>query len=464
MFERHRFVLALFLGVSVLFGSVSLAEKPALRITVRASEKVLQDVVSSIAFDEIHSSERFTLLLSDALSLLGAELRLQDLFSTEDVVLSKAGQNGVSVGKLEVDILRFEARKAQERFDFIENNISGDHIFVDGGYKRVQTGVRYSYDFEKRRYVQDKDGPYVRALDGTYYLTQTFYTYAPHVNEYYLLSWEVSYSLVSNTLSKSGRKSFQERFYTRLHSYDPYNNRLLKQERPAEGIVWLVASRIASFLSSELSIAHSSVGSVESVKFPRVLIDVGRRDGAREGLNYAVVRDGVVIAELVVRRTSEDYSECEVSYLKFGETVRVLDTVVERPPSFTFPLRLGMTLDQNQIVRFHVGVKQFDIHREEIASFDLSFGFRLEDLLSGVFSNTLFETPLAETSGEVRVRVFRFSDFASLMLSAQLFGKTLHDLGARFGTILRVGLFEGYVYVNVLGEFGAFVVGGGLAW
>ncbi len=360
----------------IFFSSTVFCVKPIIDVYVEITgNSDIKNIADSVFLSELLNTNKFTLALRDSLRTLIAEMQLQDLLSTENIILSKKEQ---PQGFLKVNLDILSLRVLKESKEYIRNDISGDYIYHGGEYIRVIVGARFKFD--GKNYLQAEDGIYVKGTDGKYYSESTFYSRVPHENSFYSMEYRVSYEL------NYGGKTITDNFENVavvplvLHSYDPYNNRLFKEQYPATRILNTFADQISSEMGSRLMDLRKLYGSVESVKMPRVLIDIGSQDGAKPGLFFGVYDNKSYIAELRVVRSGGDYSECEVTYLKKGAMIKEGMQVVEKREDFVFPVGIRIlysSLGDKGFVVLALSQKVLDIHREDIATFGFAAGFSL---------------------------------------------------------------------------------------
>jgi len=278
----------------------------------------IEKITKSVFLSELLDTNKFTVTLRDNIMQLFSEMSLQDLLSTQNVILSK---KEYPKGSLNVLIYLNNLSVRKESVEYVRNNISGEYIYANGKYIRVIQGARFKFD--GKNYIQDDNGMYVRGNDGKYYIALDFYSKVPHENTYYVLECNISY-----VLSLEGSDVKKDAFAVSvdvplvLHKYDPYNNRLLRTEYPASEILNQFAKNVSFELANRLLGLRKLYGFVDSVKFPRALIDIGSIDGVKPGFYFGVYDGDNYIAELKVVRTAGDYSECEVTYIKSGAKIK----------------------------------------------------------------------------------------------------------------------------------------------
>jgi len=294
-------------------------EKPVIDVSVNViGNESIEKITKSVFLSELLDTNKFTVTLRDNIMQLFSEMSLQDLLSTQNVILSK---KEYPKGSLNVLIYLNNLSVRKESVEYVRNNISGEYIYANGKYIRVIQGARFKFD--GKNYIQDDNGMYVRGNDGKYYIALDFYSKVPHENTYYVLECNISY-----VLSLEGSDVKKDAFAVSvdvplvLHKYDPYNNRLLRTEYPASEILNQFAKNVSFELANRLLGLRKLYGFVDSVKFPRALIDIGSIDGVKPGFYFGVYDGDNYIAELKVVRTAGDYSECEVTYIKSGAKIK----------------------------------------------------------------------------------------------------------------------------------------------
>lgn len=90
---------------------------------------------------------------------------------------------------------------------------------------------------------------------------------------------------------------------------------------------------------------YKTTGYVESIKFPRVIIDVGDKDGVKVGGTFKIFSEDqkTELSELSVIRTGGDYSECEITYVRKGYSVKPNDMAVESNATFILQLSFSIS-------------------------------------------------------------------------------------------------------------------------
>jgi len=441
------------LFIVVLFVSISFGAKPIIDVSVEVlGDSAIRNIADSVFFSELLNTNKFTVALEDALKTLFSEMRLQDLFSTENVILSKAEQ---ARGKLSVLFQINSMKIVKEAKEYIINNISGDYIYYAGEYIRVITGARFKYD--GKNYLQDEDGIYVKGTNGKYYIASTFYSKIPHENSYYVMDYTISYEL------KYSDQAIKDTFKSAtsvpliMHYYDPYNKKLFKNQLPSLNIFNTIAQEISSEMGRRFMGLRKLYGSVENVKMPRVLITVGTNDGAKPGTIFGVYDKEQYIAELRVVRTGGDYSECEVTFVRKGTTISEGMKVSEKAPDFVIPFGIELSYsyssDGISLINFNLLIKTLDIHREDIASFGFGFGYTLPDFESAQFELSYAHRIISGPLSIYGVASIQFTD-----------SNDSYDIVAvpRAGLKLKMS-FVSFHFLTTP-DFSIFEIGGGLSW
>ncbi|MEN3043336.1 MAG: hypothetical protein ABDH59_08615, partial [Fervidobacterium sp.] len=361
----------------------------------------------------------------------------------------------------------FERREVY--YDYIVNNLSGDYIKWWDQYIRVYTGQRYDLDYTSGKgvYVPSANGLYVKGYDGQYYMTSTFYSKVPHTDIVYVARANVSYALyLNNKLITSESCVIYREIEAVSYKYDPYNNRLLKLENDLSYLVKMFVSNMSTTLSSKIQTPKSLDGLVESVRFPRVLINIGEYDGVKPGTTFGIKKDGKIVGEIKVIRTGADYSECEVTYLKRGYEIRIKDEVFQKQPDFVNSVGFKILYVGSPSAFFTGGdvsvslsAKEFNIFREEVSSIAFSYTLSFENLSKGNYYDGNFEVNMF-------FRIFGVDSF-----SAYVFAGLSTDVNtkSKVGVSFKVGFFELQFFVpltqlvpNVLVE--SIKIGGGVSW
>lgn len=446
------FVLLVFLTV------FSFGQKPVISVDVQLDEQSFKKIAESVVFDEVYESRKFKVLLQDALGELSKELVLQDLFSNQNIVLSDVQTVD---GQLKVVVSNFDFYTTQALNEYIENPVTGEYILTSSGYVKIHVGERYSHDSSTSRYVQDSDGTYVKGYDGKYYSAYTFYSFVPHTKVYYALKARVDYSLNAKELKKAGSFDVSTQVAAKDYVYDPYNNRMLSIQESKNKVFDYFSTTLAQKLQEELMATYKITGYVESVKFPRTILDVGDKDGVKVGSTFKIFAQDqkTELSELKVIRTGGDYSECEITYVKKGYSVKPDDVAVESNATFVLPLSLSISYRMDNTFSFDtsevslmIGLKKIDIHRDVTSYLNFGATFLTKDLTNSSGSNSL--QPKFEVSGGFRLFGNGISIYGLGM--ARLEDTAYIGLGLKFG-ILNVEAFTTL-------SFDKFLFGGGLLW
>jgi len=389
--------------------------------------------------------------LRDNIMQLFSEMSLQDLLSTQNVILSK---KEYPKGSLNVLIYLNNLSVRKESVEYVRNNISGEYIYANGKYIRVIQGARFKFD--GKNYIQDDNGMYVRGNDGKYYIALDFYSKVPHENTYYVLECNISY-----VLSLEGSDVKKDAFAVSvdvplvLHKYDPYNNRLLRTEYPASEILNQFAKNVSFELANRLLGLRKLYGFVDSVKFPRALIDIGSIDGVKPGFYFGVYDGDNYIAELKVVRTAGDYSECEVTYIKSGAKIKEGFFVAEKKPDFVFPLGISILYlyhpESFGSIEFELSVKTLNIHREEISALAFGFGYDLSNSEIGSFRVSYFQ----------RIPSLPVYALATLKIFDNTSGETISAI-PMVGFNIKFGIFALRALTTI--DFSTLELGGGVSW
>ena len=448
-------VLLIFLTV------FSFGQKPVISVDVQLDEQSFKKIAESVVFDEVYESRKFKVLLQDALRELSKELVLQDLFSNQNIVLSDTQSVD---GQLKVVVSNFNFYTTQVLNEYIENPVSGEYILTPNGYVKILVGERYIYDSSTSRYVQNSDGTYVRGYDGKYYSAYTFYSFVPHTKVYYVLKARVDYSLNAKELRKAGSFDVSTQIAAKDYVYDPYNNRMLSIQESKNKIFDYFSTALAQKLQDELMATYKTTGYVESIKFPRVIIDVGNKDGVKVGGTFKIFSQDqkTELSELSVIRTGGDYSECEITYVKKGYSVKPNDIAVESNATFILPLSFSISYRMDNTFSFDTsevsmatGLKKLDIHRDVTSYLNFGVDFLTKDLINNINnSGNSSLQPTFEVSGG-----FRLFDN----------GISIYGLGmVRFEDAAYVGLGLKFGVLNIEAfstlSFDKFIFGGGLLW
>lgn len=462
-------LIALFSLFFALTPYIYAIQKPTVNLSIEVNfppDDTIDKSIRSAVFDSVFNLKQFEIVLADALKNLASEIRLQDLLSNADVILSN---QKTPDGKLEIAI-NFETFQRQEEwFDYIVNNLSGEYIKWGNEYVRVYVGEKYKLDYSsgKEVYLQDPSGLYVKGYDGKYYMTSTFYSKVPHTDISYVAKLKVSYSLyIGNELRGSGSFDVKDKLVVVSYEYDPYNNRLLRYEQSLSELTKSLAQSISRGLVSRFEDSLAVIGTIENVKFPRVLIDVGERDGVRSGHIFGVKNNEKLVAEIKVIRTGHDYSECEVTYLKKDSQVRVGNEVFLKKPDLVIPVGLIVHYvtdtsfsSKDSFVSLGMSFKQFNMFREVTSFLGFTYTLNLENLLAGNYYDGNLEA-------NAYFRLFG-SDSSGTYLLAGL--STDPSVKSKIGVLFKLGVFGIELFIPfsdllVNPSVGSIRIGGGISW
>lgn len=468
--HRSRFIfITLLFMFSILPLHLLAIEKPALNLSVEVNfspANIFDKPIQSAVFDTVLNLKQFEIVLVDALRNLSNEIRLQDLLTNADVILSN--QKG-SQGRLEIMITFENFQRQEERFEYIVNNLSGEYIKWGNEYIRVYLGERYKvdYSFGKEVYTKDSSGMYVKGYDGKYYMTSTFYSKVPHTDVSYSVKLKVEYYLyINDELRENGSFDVKNKLSVISHEYDPYNGRLLRYEYSLSELANTLAKSISRGLISKLQYSSSISGIVESIKFPRVLIDVGERDGVKSGNTFGVKDNEKLIAEIKVIRTGYDYSECEVTYIRKDTQIRIGNEVFLKTPDLIIPvgLKLQYTTDtsfssSNSSVGFGILFKHFNIFREVTSILEFAYTLSLEKLIAGNYYDGNLEA-------NVYFRLFGFDNSGAYFLAGL---STVPSVKSKIGMLFKLGIFEMELFIPfndliVNPSLEGIRIGGGISW
>ncbi|ANE40754.1 hypothetical protein JM64_00990 [Fervidobacterium ngatamarikiense] len=428
------------------------AAKPVIDVSVSViGNESIEKITKSVFLSELLDTNKFTVTLRDNIVQLFSEMNLQDLLSTQNIILSK---REYPKGSLNVLIYLNNLSVRKESVEYVRNSISGEYIYANGKYIRVIQGARFRFD--GKNYIQDENGMYVKGTDGNYYIPLDFYSKVPHENTYYVLECYISY-----VLSLEGSDVKKDAFTVSvavplvLHEYDPYNNRLLRIEYPSSKILNQFAKNVSLELASRLIGLRKLYGFVDSVKFPRALIDIGSIDGVKPGLYFGVYDGDNYIAELKVVRTAGDYSECEVTYIKSGAKIEEGFIVAEKNPDFVFPLGVSILYlyspESFGSIGFELSVKTLNIHREEISALVFGFGYDLSTSEIGSFSVSYSQ------------RILSLPIYA--LTTLKIFDNTSGQSSSAVpmvGLNTKFGIFTLRALTAI--DFSTFELGGGVSW
>lgn len=349
---------------------------------------ILQRLFESVSYAKAVSLNDFEVTLKDAFKDLSSELRLQDILSNLNVILSNQKE---SSGALKF-VIYFEKFEKKEIFnEYIKNNLSGDYVRTFQDYVKVYVNQRYKLEFigGSIKYVPSPNGTFVRGYDGKYYSVEysDFYTKFPHTDVSLLVKAKVDYYFYAiekgnNVLKLQGSFDINKDFQIVVHNYDPYNNRLLRHEHNIYSLTEDLASELEKKLIIEIENNKESktievVGAVEDVNFPRVLINLGDDDGVKKGMTFGVKNKEEFVADLRVERVAKDYSECEVIFIPRNKEIVTGMTVFPKSPErpstlgliFKYEAGLNFSLNSSS-VSFGLLLKEFNLHNEVISQFE----------------------------------------------------------------------------------------------
>ncbi len=450
----------MFVFLFIIVSVISFSAKPVIDVSVTVfGDEAIMKIAQGIIFSEVLDTNKFKITLKEALKTLAEELRLQDLLSTENVVLSKEEK---IEGKLEIVLSIKDAGYKKKYEEYIINNISGDYIYYSGKYVSVIPGERYKYDYEKKTYIRSEEGSYVKGTNGEFYpYFGNFYSREPHEEIDYYISYSVSLKLTYRFFEESYDISdnFVDNAMASVvkYSYDPYNKRLIRNESPVSEVYEVLSSHISSAIYQRIMSSRKLKGEVENVKFPRVIVNIGSLDGVKNGMILGVNDGKNYIAELRVMRTGGDYSECEIAYLRKGSEILAGMSVFEKYSDFVLPLGISMFYIYNSsgehFAEFSLIGKSLNIHRETVATFD--FGMRYS------FVEERFKSLVFSFSKNLLVESVKLKLLSSIIFDYDSEDEIFHPV-SKIGLETQIGMFAVKFLIDF--TFSSYEIGGGISW
>ncbi len=333
------------------------------------------EFVGSYAVGSVISSDRFYVLLKDALKITFKELKLQDLFTSDEIL---TGEVVESEYYLFLKVEEFTVNVTKKRVRFLKDDFSGNYILYNGRYIKVHLGKWYRYDYERKAYVQDMDkGNYVKGYDGNYYLYfGNFYRYIP-VDEYWInVRLKCSYKLATlekSILSGVYTKTLNERVI--WYEYDGENSRLIRYQIPESSLILKIAEGISKEIENALKKKFPIKASVLKVKDVRIVMDSGFEEGVKPGMVFKAEN-----TLYVVREYTKAISEAEI-YKLGSTTARAGSEILEvQSPPFFVPITLSGGYDLYDGFYISLGLKCVD--RKWMNSAFVSFDTPLSIFLS----------------------------------------------------------------------------------
>lgn len=404
-FSPFIFLFLLILSMySISYGISKITVDVAVEVK-NIDDVVLQRLFESVSYAKAVSLNDFEITLKDAFKDLSSELRLQDILSSLNVILSNQ-KEASGILKFVISFEKFEKKEIYN--EYIRNNLSGDYVRTIQDYVKVNVNQRYKLEFIQGsiKYVPSPDGTFVKGYDGNYYSVEysDFYTKFPHTDVSFLVKAKVDYYFYAiengnNVLKLQGSFDINKDFKIVVHNYDPYNNRLLRHENNIYSLTKDLAFEIEKKLVIEIENNKENktieiVGTVEDVNFPRVLINLGDDDGVKKGMIFGVKNKEEFVADLRVERVARDYSECEVIFIPRNKGIVTGMTVFPKSPEkapilgliVKYETGLDFSLNSSS-VSFGLLLKEFNLHHEVISQFEgaLSLSF-----FSGSSTNAIF--------------------------------------------------------------------------
>lgn len=451
--------------------------KPTVDVVVDvkyAKDPIFGKLAESVLYSQVVNSKQLEVVLKDALKNLSDELRLQDLLSTSNIIL--ADQRELA-GTLNI-VISFEVFERREFFnEYIKNSLSGDYLYYQGKYIKIYVNERYKIDYSGlgARYISSPDGTFVKGYDDKYYPLEfsNLYSKAPHTDVSFAVKVKVEYYFYliqsqKSVLQSQGSFIVSKNFQIVTHRYDPYNNKLLREEKSLYEFGNDFANTLKENLKLDLRMTSTKdvlKGIVEEVKFPRVLINLGEDDGVRKGMTFGIKDGENLIGELVVERVAKNYSECQVTFVQRRKNITVGMDVFSKSPESVFPFGFRFNyiagLDfslENSSIFFGISLKEFNLYREVTSQIEAGFLLGLSSNNSqnagGMFwLNTLYKFFGENNSGLFAILGLGFGE------ETQLRGGVLAKIGY-IGLEVSVALnaFDLHSLTNTL------KIGGGVVW
>ncbi|ONN27593.1 hypothetical protein XJ44_02945 [Thermosipho affectus] len=364
--------------IILFFIPIIIFSKPLIIINVHAPE---YSEIFYANVQGIFGENKFEILLKDALKKLGFEVKLQDLLSGENIILSENVQSPLV---LNLYLKNFSVTiQSKEKF-FLENNASGNYINVNGKYIKVYVGKWYDAN-------GGKDGIFVKGYDGNLYSATSFFTKFYHILEYFIVKGKIYY----NFAGKDGEIEINKKIKKSWYEWNESIQSPIKKENSF--FIDQIAETIAYNLLNKLK--YNIKANVVALKDNRVVLDVGKNDGVKLNTVFSVDEK----AQVIVRNVEKNFSEAEVIYLKKGEKIIPKDLAKESSKMVSLPFELGIYYSTEGLL-FSFGLVQKNIHNEKIAFLDIKtsdfkisrydMGFRIFDFEKfGVFLTYSINAP-----------------------------------------------------------------------
>ncbi len=350
---------------------------PESNITYEISKGIVLDVLTQLC-------NYFNIVISD--KSLFEELRLQDLLTTKNIVFSEVE---LPEKTLQISVDSIQVRKAVTQEYYIENRYSGNYIKDGDEFIEVYVGQLFSYNYETKQYVPDKEGSYVKGKNNKYYYKPyTFYSYFRHATESWEVSATVSYKLLNSPLNNTLR--YSRTFKALYYVWDERIDAPSKVELSPS----IITSEILSFFGTKVSEAlltrNDNIVFVDGYRNLQVIVDSGKDKGIREGTVYTIDRK----AYFKIVNVSADYSEGEIIRIDRKFSIEPGQRA-EKVSYFDLPIALEIeflsafneTFDDvsyNLLLGF--GLKQKNLYGEPVSYIIFSIGILSEFYrLSGSF-------------------------------------------------------------------------------
>ncbi len=403
-------------------------------ITYEISKGVVLDILSKL-------SDYFTVVIND--KSLFEELRLQDFLTTKNIVFSQVNLPEI-VLQISIDSIQLRKNISQEYY--IENSYSGNYIKDGDDFIEIYLGQLFSYNYENKQYLPDKDGNYVKGKNNKYYYRPyTFYSYFNHTTESWELSSTLSYRLSNSSVSNSLR--YNRTFKTLYYVWDERIDSPSKVEISPSFITSEILSYFGSKISDALFTRKDNIVLVDGYRNFKVILDSGKDKGIREGSVYSIDKK----AYFKIVNVSVEYSEGEIIRIdrnfivepgQIAENVFYFDLPISLETEFLVTTNSEFT-DIAYSLLVGIGLKQKNIYGEPVSYLIFSIGF-LSDLYKLSTSFRLLGPIFLNTS-------INFTQ-----------DTVTYSLGL-MGNISFFKVFGGFEFDNSLSNF-KFNIAGGLVW
>lgn len=351
------------------FAILLFSQIPTVKVNIYAPEYF--EIFYANSYSAITETGKFKIYLKDEIKKLFEELRLQDLLSYKNIILK---ETDLQAFELNINVRRFKITEIEIKKEFLENNASGSYIYKNNNYLRVMSKQWYEYDYNNDRYIPSKDGIYVKAEDGNYYIPETFYTKFPHIESYYVVDIIVETSgLISNSFT------IQKKIPKVWYVWNEAVSKPITEENSFTYVLEAIALEIKDNIFKTMKGSYKILGEIQNIKDKRVIINIGTEHGVLPDMVFDVDNKG----QIIIRNVEKYFSEAEIYYLEKGKQLEIGDKLFEANKKFFNPFTIGVYYTNDGFL-FSIGLKQRDIYGEKKAFLTFDYNVDNENLVATI--------------------------------------------------------------------------------